>query len=54
MTPTSVEVDMPPDERRPFDEPVLEKFEDMQDLILLDPVFEVDEAGWPSARQQTA
>ena len=27
--------------------PALEKFTDMQDLILLDPVHEVDERGWP-------
>ncbi|OAI54368.1 hypothetical protein AYO44_03610 [Planctomycetaceae bacterium SCGC AG-212-F19] len=31
----------------PFVPPVLEKFTDMQDLILLDPIHEVDEAGWP-------
>lgn len=31
-----------------FAAPVLERFTDMQDLILLDPVHEVDEAyGWP-------
>jgi hypothetical protein len=31
-----------------FVPPVLEKFDDMQDLILLDPVHEVDEGkGWP-------
>ena len=29
--------------------PSLEKFTDMQDLILLDPVHEVDERGWPHA-----
>ena len=35
-------------ERFAFEPPVLEKYEDMQDLILLDPVHEVDaEAGWP-------
>ncbi|MGQ0431882.1 MAG: PqqD family protein [Microthrixaceae bacterium] len=34
----------------PIDPPALEKFTDMQDLILLDPVHEVDERGWPSAR----
>jgi hypothetical protein len=32
-----------------FDPPALEKFTDMQDLILLDPVHEVDERGWPHA-----
>jgi hypothetical protein len=34
--------------QEPFQPPVLERFTDMQDLILLDPVHEVDEAeGWP-------
>jgi hypothetical protein len=28
-------------------EPSLESYSDMQDLILLDPVHEVDEQGWP-------
>lgn len=27
--------------------PVLEKFSDLQDLLLLDPIHEVDEDGWP-------
>ncbi len=36
----------------PFEPPVLEKYEDMQDLILLDPIHEVDEEkGWPHARR---
>jgi hypothetical protein len=33
--------------RPPFSAPVLEKHTDMQDLILLDPVHEVDARGWP-------
>jgi hypothetical protein len=33
--------------RPPFRAPVLEKHTDMQDLILLDPVHEVDARGWP-------
>jgi hypothetical protein len=33
--------------REPFRPPVLEVFTDMQDLILLDPVHEVDSRGWP-------
>jgi Coenzyme PQQ synthesis protein D (PqqD) len=33
--------------RRPFTPPTLERFTDMQDLILLDPVHEVDQRGWP-------
>ena len=35
------------DGRRPFSAPVFEKHTDMQDLILLDPVHEVDQRGWP-------
>jgi hypothetical protein len=31
-----------------FVPPVLNKYTDMQELLLLDPVHEVDEAGWPS------
>lgn len=37
--------------RQAFAPPVLERFTDMQDLILLDPVHEVDEAhGWPHTK----
>jgi Coenzyme PQQ synthesis protein D (PqqD) len=32
---------------RSFAPPVLEKYTDMQDLVLLDPVHQVDQAGWP-------
>ena len=32
---------------RLFTAPVVEKYTDMQDLVLLDPVHEVDERGWP-------
>ena len=30
-----------------FVAPVLEKYTDMQDLVLIDPVHDVSEAGWP-------
>ncbi|MGH3055999.1 MAG: PqqD family protein [Gaiellaceae bacterium] len=33
--------------RPPFVEPLLHKYTDMQELLLLDPIHEVDEAGWP-------
>jgi len=33
-----------------FVAPVLEKFSDMQDLLLLDPIHDVDEDGLPSGR----
>jgi hypothetical protein len=32
-------------------EPTFERFSDMQDLILMDPVHEVDERGWPHIRE---
>jgi hypothetical protein len=35
--------------RAPFTKPQLAKFTDMQDIILLDPVHEVDPRGWPHA-----
>ena len=30
-----------------FNTPLLNKFSDMQELLLLDPIHDVDEAGWP-------
>jgi hypothetical protein len=30
-----------------FEFPTMEKYGDMQDLLLADPIHEVDEAGWP-------
>jgi hypothetical protein len=48
---TSATVEHPPG---PFELPVLEKYTDMQQLILLDPVHEVDEGeGWPRPRDDT-
>jgi hypothetical protein len=38
----------------PFEAPRLEKHTDMQDLILLDPVHEVGEDGWPHVRTDAA
>jgi len=32
-----------------FEQPMLQKYSDMQDLLLLDPIHEVDETGWPHA-----
>lgn len=34
-----------------FHVPALNKYNDMQDLLLLDPIHDVDEAGWPTAKQ---
>lgn len=33
-----------------FETPILHKYTDMQDLLLLDPIHEVDEAGWPTVK----
>jgi hypothetical protein len=32
-----------------FPEPLLNKYTDMQELLLLDPIHEVDERGWPNS-----
>ena len=34
-----------------FTAPVLERYNDMQELLLLDPIHEVDETGWPHRKQ---
>ena len=34
-------------QRQKFEPPLLEKYSDMQELLLLDPIHEVDEEGWP-------
>jgi len=33
-----------------FEKPLLQKYEDMQDLLLLDPIHDVDETGWPMSK----
>ncbi len=35
------------DEKAPFEAPRLERYTDMKDYFLLDPIHEVDTAGWP-------
>jgi hypothetical protein len=34
-------------DKLPFNPPALHKYSDMQELLLLDPIHDVDEAGWP-------
>ncbi|MBF0522005.1 MAG: PqqD family protein [Candidatus Omnitrophica bacterium] len=34
----------------PFEAPVVHKYSDMQDLLLLDPIDDVDERGWPNRK----
>jgi hypothetical protein len=37
--------------RAPFAPPLIENYEDMQDLLMLDPIHEVDTAGWPVVKK---
>jgi hypothetical protein len=39
--------------REKFVHPELKKFTDMRELLLLDPIHEVGETGWPQAKPQT-
>jgi hypothetical protein len=43
-----------PGAKPPFAPLVLDQFTDMRDLILLDPIHEVDEGGWPNPRGEAA
>lgn len=40
--------------RRAFVPPVLHKYTDLRDLLLLDPIHDVDDAGWPVRKPPTA
>jgi hypothetical protein len=44
----------PPPSRAPFHPPVLNVYSDMQDLLTLDPIHDVDAAGWPMPKNETA
>jgi hypothetical protein len=37
----------------PFATPVLERYTDMDDLLMLDPIHDVDLAGWPTRKPDT-
>lgn len=37
-----------------FIQPQLQKYTDMEELLQLDPIHEIDELGWPSAKTPTA
>ena len=41
-----------PTDKRPFEPLHLEIYTDMQDLLLLDPIHDVEEAGWPLTKPQ--
>ena len=39
-------------EQPTFEPPVLEKYRDLEDLLVLDPIHDVDAAGWPVAKAE--
>jgi hypothetical protein len=39
--------------RKPFFEPLIEKFTDMREMLLIDPIHELDEGGWPKRNTPT-
>jgi hypothetical protein len=39
-----------PAAKAPYSAPVFERFEDMKELLLLDPIHEVGDPGWPHAK----
>lgn len=39
-------------EKLSFETPTLQKYTDMEELLALDPIHEVDEMGWPNAKQE--
>lgn len=42
------------DTGRPFSRPVLNAYTDMEELLLLDPIHDVDQAGWPMPKAPDA
>ena len=41
-------------EKLPFNPPLLYKYSDMQELLLLDPIHDVDDTGWPKPNPNPA
>ncbi len=35
----------------PFEAPTLDRYDDMQEMLLADPIHDVDTAGWPKRRE---
>ena len=52
--PPPVTVKPPSSPPAPFHAPVLNVYSDMQDLLLLDPIHDVDAAGWPMPKSESA
>lgn len=43
-----------PGDKPPFVAPALKKYTEMEDLLLLDPIHDVDDAGWPHRTEDHA
>lgn len=46
--------DAPAGAKSAFEPPILQMYNDMQELLLLDPIHEVDESGWPNVKTDQA
>src|SRR5207244_1617094 len=46
--PVAESADDLPEEDRPYQRPILERYTDMQEYLLADPIHGVDERGWPA------
>lgn len=44
------EYDFPHESKKILKQPAINKFTDMQELLLLDPIHEVEESGWPEKK----
>ena len=46
--------DIPETGSIPFDAPILKRYTDQQELLLLDPIHEVDDIGWPREKEESS
>ena len=51
---TAVEPHVLPEPQEGFVAPQLHKYTDMQELLLLDPIHDVDQEGWPATTESNA
>lgn len=40
----------PVSQKTPFSAPTIDSYDDMRDLLMLDPIHDVDDTGWPSPK----
>ncbi len=44
----------PENDKKPFEAPSLMKYTDQQEMLLLDPIHEVDDLGWPQKKEDSS